>query len=832
MNRPLRLARRAGLVAAVAFVLPAVGVARGDDVDEQTAARAVEAVLSKAPQDDVPTLWSLGKALAKDGKAAIPALRKVSETAAPGPRLAVGRALVLLEDETKGAQVLQAVAADPKGTVGVRIAALKLLEKAGEEEQGEWLARAIDESYDPALKMAMAKALWEIGSSADKGKARGIMLEYLKSEDRARREEGALALGEIGAAAEARPALIEMRDEPTERGRSAAFLLDLLAREAIAERVPVGAGTPPAPGPTPGPAPVPAGPSAVPQPPNAQPPGSWPLLDEIRGILEQAYVDPTLVDRRKQEDAAAEGISKGLDPFTEYLSPEDNARLLEGLDPTYGGVGAYVQNDPDNGLRFTVSRPIWGGPLYKAGMRAGDVILRIDGTDTTGLAVDECVRILKGPAGTKVVLSVFRPGWTEPQDFTLTRANITIPTTAYDVLPGGIGFLEILSFGEETAREVHAILDGFEQEGVSSLVLDLRANPGGYLQAAVDIASEFLPEGTLVVSEKGRAGVWEEKRHLAKNTGKGRPAWPVVVLVNGGTASAAEILSGALKVHGRARLVGGQTYGKGSVQLPLTLTTRPGEPFQDLRRNGRYDAAEKFTDGNGDGIWEPGETFVDANRNGRYDAAERYEDVNKNGKWDPGASFKITIARYLLPDGTNLKIKYDVVKGKVVRSGGIAPHLEVKDTSLDLWERQAQAELYKKGSVRKYVDEVLAGDKTLVAALARTDRHDPGVYPGFDAWYEGLGTKLSKQAVRQLVRIRVRDVVSDAAGRALVGDVVDDEILRAALVDLFATRKADPRSVPDLAFLADLPPPAKPDDEAKEPDAPKAPEIPKTPEPK
>lgn len=798
-----RFPRAALLLAVAALLVPAPRTTRADDIDEASSAKAVEASLARASSDDVAGLWELGKSLSKGGKSAIPALRKVAETAPPGACLAIGRALLLLEDETKGVEILQRVASDAKAPVPVKVAALKLIEKEGEGEQAEWLSKAIDEAYEPSLKMAMTKALWTLGAAPDKTRARDVMLEYLKSEDRVRREEGALALGEIGAAAEAKPVLLEMRGEPTERGRSAAFLIDLLDRQAIADAA---LRAPPAP-----PAPAPGTPVA----PTDATPGQWSLLDEIRQILDGGYVDPALVDIKKIEDAAAEGMTKPLDPFTNYLSPADNAKLLATLDPSYGGVGAYVFNDPDNREFFTIQRPVWGGPLYRAGLRTGDVVLAVDGVSTIGLAVDDCVRMLKGPAGTPVVISIFRSGWPEKQDFTLTRAQITIPSTAYDVLPGSIGFLQILSFGEETAREVHAILDNFQAQGVKALVIDLRDNGGGYLQAAVDIASEFLPAGTLVVSEKGRAGVWNEKVHNASGVGAGRSNWTIDVLVNGGTASAAEILTGALKIHKRARVVGGQTFGKGSVQLPLPLRSRPGEPYTDVRRNGRYDGAEKFTDKNGNGTWDPGEDFVDSNGNGRYDPAEPFEDLNKNGKWDAGASFKVTVAKYYLPDGTNLHSKTDVVKGRIVRTGGIVPDLEVKEETLDLWERQAQSDLYKTGAVKKYVDEKIVPDAKTLESLAHSDRHDPTAYPGFDAFYGTLTTKLSKQAVRYLLRLRVRELVSDNLGRALVGDIVDDEILRAALGDLLATMKIDAKSIGDLAFLGDMPPPKKVDDPTK-----------------
>ncbi len=830
MARRFRLAVALTLLAATAPLL--LRPARADDVDEAAAARDVQALLAKAKDADVSTLWALSKSLAAGTKLALPALRAAGETADPGQKLAIGRALVLLEDETKGLALLEKVAGDEAAAAPLRVAALKVMEKDGEEDQASWIAKVIDDAHEPSVKMAMARALWALGAADDREKARAVMKEFLKSEDRSRREEGALALGEIGSAAEAKPILLEMRNEPTERGRSAAFLLDLLHRDAVAD----GAlrPTPPVPGapPAPGSPAAPAAPS-LPTPP----PGSWPLLDEIRTILEQSYADTSKLDLRKLEDGAAEGFTTALDPHSNYLTPEENAKLMEGLDPTYGGVGAYVHNDPDNGQRFTISRPIWGGPLYKAGLRTGDVILFIDGEPTQGKSLEDCVRLLKGPAGTKVVISVVRPGWSDKQDFTLVRANITPPTTSYDVLPGGIGYLEILSFGEETPREVHAILDKFAQQGVKSVVLDLRWNPGGLLRAAVEIASEFLAKDLTVVSERGRLGVWPARTHKSTGAGEGRPVWPMVVLVNGGTASAAEIVSGALRVNGRARIVGTQTYGKGSVQVPLDLRTRPGEPFTDVERetvfrgtdaagnvvterrkaaNGRYDIAEKFTDLNGNGLWDPGEPYVDGNGNGVYDPAEPFEDVNKNGKWDAGGSFKVTVAKYYLPDGTNLNGRNEMKDGKLVRLGGIMPDVEAKDDGIDLWERQSQAELYKTGAVKRYVDEQMKQDEALFDRLARSDRRDPKLYPGFDAFYAGLSTKLSPQAVRALARIRVREQVADKLGRALTGDIVDDVPLRTAIIELLKAANVDPKSVEDLAFLADVPPP-KPDPDAVKP---------------
>ena len=804
------------VLAAVPFT-PSPRTARADDVDQETAARGVKTLLAKAADADVPALWALSNELKGKTKAAIPALRAALADATPAARLAIGRALVLLEDESKGLEALQALVADKAVATSLKVAALKVIEREGETEQAEWLAKAIDDELEPAVKMAMAKAIWRLNGTA-KGKAKAVMVEYLKSEDRDRRAEGALALGEIGAAAEAKPILLEFSTEPTERGRSAKFLLDLLNRDVVDDsrlRAPV-----------------------------AGPPGAWPLLDEMKELLVQDYVDASAVDVKKLEDGAADGMTKSLDPHTQYLSPEENGRLQSSLDPTYGGIGAYVKNDPDNAMRFTILRPIWGGPVYKAGLHAGDVIVAIQGEPTQGLSVEECVRRLKGPAGTKVVISVLRQGWTEKKDFTLTRALITPPSIEYDVLPGAVGFVQIEQFGEDTARELHEVLDKFAAQGVTSLVVDLRGNPGGLLMSAVDIASEFLPEGALVVSERGRPTVYPTKTDYSHGTTSKRPAWPVRLLIDGGTASAAEILSGALRHHDRARLVGQQTYGKGSVQQTFPLRSRRGEPFEDQDRltvitysdlngngkpdpgepvrtrrfkNGRYDPPERFTDTNGNGTWDPGEPYVDSNMNGVYDAGEPFTDENKNGRWDPGASVKVTVAKYYLPDGRNLNGKVEVKDGKVVRTGGIVPDTEVKSDELDLWERQAQSDLLKTGSVRRYVDDLMAKDADLVRRLARSDRRDPGAYPGFDAFYAGLTTRLSKQAVRWLVRFRVREAVSDELGRLLVGDVVDDPELRVAIGELLKDTSTDPKTVPDLAFLADMPPKVVKDD-------PKAPE--------
>jgi C-terminal peptidase prc len=808
LPRPLPLALAFLLLGA----LPAAP-SRADDIDEATATRAIEGILREDPGTDVRKAWALADSLKAGGKPAIRPLREVAASATPGRRLAIGRALVLLEDFTAGLTQLRRLVEEAEAPVEVKVGALRVIGEEGEIEESEWLADRLDVTHDPTVKMAMAKALWTL-NLPNKGKGKEVLLQYLESEDADLQAQGALALGEIGAAAEARPVLARLRTEPTERGRSAAFLLRVLDLEAVAERRATEA-----------PAPAPLAPV-----PSTTPPGRWPLLDEIKRVLEKYYLEPEKVRSADLEDSAAEGFTEALDPHSQYLTPKEHALLLDDLNRSYAGVGAYVFLDPDNQDRFTISRPIFGGPVYQAGLRTGDVITHINGEEIKGLTVEENVRRLKGPPGTSVTVTVYRQGWNGSRDFTLTRRRITIPTTAFDVLPGNVGFLQILSFSEETPDEVARIVQEFHRQGVAGLLIDLRYNGGGYLPVAVRIASEFLPQGALVVSEKGREGVWRPKRHVSTGAGDQRPRVPIVVLVNQGTASAAEILSGALQIHKRARLVGTMTFGKGSVQMPVELTSRPGEEFEDRPRdvpiftdsngngeldpgeavkhvrrlNGSYDPPEKFEDRNGNGRHDPGEPFQDENVNGRFDEGEPFKDRDGDGVWDPGGALKVTVAHYFLPDERTLKRETKKVGNEYRTVGGIQPDVEEDAESLDVWEFQAQRQLEGEGKVRAYVEKIAKDDPALVRRLARSDRGDPAAYPGFDAFYDSLDTRLDEDGVRWLVRWNVRRLVGDDLGRELVGDVVDDAQLRTALLDLLETMGRDPKSVEDLAFLPEL----------------------------
>jgi carboxyl-terminal processing protease len=258
------------------------------------------------------------------------------------------------------------------------------------------------------------------------------------------------------------------------------------------------------------------------------------------------------------------GLKTGLvsatgDPFTEYLTQEQTQELQEDLDGTFSGIGAELSKD-DNFV--IIVAPLSGFPAEEAGLKSRDVIVEIDGETAFDISVTEAVQRIRGPAGTDVQLKVIRDE-SEELDFEITRSVITIPSVEYEVLDNNIGYIRLTRFAEDTSRLVNDAARSFVAGNVEGVILDMRSNPGGLLESSVDVASVWLPGGETVLKEK-RGGV--ETRTF---TAKGRSileSVPTVVLINEGSASASEIVAGALRDSGAARLIGEQTFGKGSVQ--------------------------------------------------------------------------------------------------------------------------------------------------------------------------------------------------------------------------------------------------------------------------
>lgn len=328
---------------------------------------------------------------------------------------------------------------------------------------------------------------------------------------------------------------------------------------------------------------------------------------QVWNLLEDKFVSGTSTEPLSNE-ARVYGAIEGLvdsydDPYTVFLPPEDAAMFEEDISGNFSGVGMEV------GIRdgyVTVIAPLPDTPAEQAGILTGDIIVRIDGESTEGMNIDEAVQRIRGEQGTDVKLTVLREGEDELLQITVTRDTITVPTIDTE-LKDGVFIIKLYSFNALAEAEMQQALREYVRSGTRKMIIDLRSNPGGYLQGAVSIGSYFLPAGKIIVKENFGEN---EEENLYRSSGKTLGAYAptkMVVLVNGGSASASEILAGALQEHGVATLIGSQTYGKGSVQ-----------ELVDLR---------------------------------------------------DGSSLKVTIARWLTPNGTSIS------------EGGLTPDIEVEQTT-------------------------------------------------------------------------------------------------------------------------------------------------------
>ena len=290
------------------------------------------------------------------------------------------------------------------------------------------------------------------------------------------------------------------------------------------------------------------------------------LFAEVYERIKREYVDE--VDDHLLMEKAVRGMVAALDPHSAYLDSEEFEEIRLSTMGSYPGVGIEVVAE-DAGVK--VLRPIEGSPAEAAGMLSGDYIVKIDGVDV-GSDLAGAINRMRGPAGSTVHLTVRRPGRSELLNFSVRRAKVDVRSVAQQDLEPGYGYMRITGFSETTADDVaHALarLKRDNAHGLKGLVIDLRNNPGGVLEASVAVADAFLDHG-LIVSADGRTA--DSQFRMDATSGDLIDGAPIVVLVNGGSASAAEILAGALKDHGRAELVGHKTYGKGSVQTVMPLS--------------------------------------------------------------------------------------------------------------------------------------------------------------------------------------------------------------------------------------------------------------------
>lgn len=290
---------------------------------------------------------------------------------------------------------------------------------------------------------------------------------------------------------------------------------------------------------------------------------------EAWNVVHNQYVDQPVDDLALMQ-GAIRGMMLALgDKQTFYMEPEVYKNETSSLQGSYEGIGAYVDTTGDY---LTIISPIEGSPADKAGLRPGDKVIAIDGEDMTGVNAEDARLKVLGPKGTDVTLTISRDGENEPLEFVITRGEITIPSAEGKMLDNGIAYIDINTFGEKTTQQLRDALDTLLKENPRGIIIDLRNNPGGYLTTAVEVSSEFIDEGVILYEKYG-----DGNRDEYKALGNGRATdIPLVVLINEGSASASEILAGALQDYGRAKLVGVQSYGKGSVQNWVPLSNDQG----------------------------------------------------------------------------------------------------------------------------------------------------------------------------------------------------------------------------------------------------------------
>ncbi|MBX7259545.1 MAG: S41 family peptidase [Candidatus Hydrogenedentes bacterium] len=305
-------------------------------------------------------------------------------------------------------------------------------------------------------------------------------------------------------------------------------------------------------------------------------------INPIGVVLEEImknYVEEPDID--KVVEGALTGMMNSLDDHSSYIPPTIYEQIIDDTEGEFDGIGIKIQLDEDKNI--SVFQPMAGSPAAKAGMMGGDLLLKIDDISTKGMSLDEAAKLIRGPRGTIVHLKVLRRSEDEntpPQflDLDVTRDKIPLESILESrVLEGGIGYIRVSDFKKTTAHELAERIGTLEKEGMKSLVLDLRWNPGGLLTAAKEVSELFLPKNSLVTYTKGRVGddgkVNDELTLFTEKEPVLPMQFPIIILVNDQTASSSEIVTGALQFHKRALILGEKTYGKGSVQTIIPLAT-------------------------------------------------------------------------------------------------------------------------------------------------------------------------------------------------------------------------------------------------------------------
>ncbi len=293
------------------------------------------------------------------------------------------------------------------------------------------------------------------------------------------------------------------------------------------------------------------------------------VFTEALSYVESNYVEEVEPDKVIQ--GAIRGMLKTLDPHSSYMPPDVYREMQVETEGRFGGLGIEITMRDDV---LTVVSPIEGTPAFRAGIQPGDQIIKVDGESTKEMSLVDAVKKLRGPEGSAVTISIFRQGFTEPKDFTISRAVIQIKSVRWTKLQDDIGYVKLRSFHKTTEEELEEALQDLGEQHIKMLILDLRNNPGGLLEQAIAVSNVFLEGGKLIVYTKGRLPN-QNMKGFSKSDGF-HVSYPMAVIINGGSASASEIVAGSLQDLHRATIVGTQSFGKGSVQTIIPLSDGSG----------------------------------------------------------------------------------------------------------------------------------------------------------------------------------------------------------------------------------------------------------------
>lgn len=283
--------------------------------------------------------------------------------------------------------------------------------------------------------------------------------------------------------------------------------------------------------------------------------------------LQQNFIDSSKITDQKVIYGAIEGMTRSLDdPYTDFFNPDQAKKFKQDLSGSFEGIGVEIGIKKD---LLTIVAPLKGTPGEKAGLKPGDVIVKIDGTDATNMTTDEAVNLIRGTKGTSVILSILRDGWDDTKDIAIIRDTIKVPPMEWSLKDGDTAYIKINQFGDTLTSNFETTALEILYSPAKRIVLDLRNNPGGYLSVAQDIAGWFLKSGqTVTIEDFGK----DKPQETYKTEGSaGLLDYPIVVLINEGSASASEILAGALRDNRNIKLIGTKSFGKGSVQEVISL---------------------------------------------------------------------------------------------------------------------------------------------------------------------------------------------------------------------------------------------------------------------